>query len=129
VLLVLLGCLIMVNTSSVVDTARDIFYAWQLADGRQFPLEGPVFGAALHGGPVWFYVLAIPLLVTPGWLGLNLWVGLLTGMKYALAYACGARLAGRNFGLLWPACWPCRIGPRSITSSSRTPTWCKPCAC
>lgn len=101
VLLVLLGCLIMVNTSSVVDTARDIYYAWQVADGRQFPLEGPFVGAAFHGGPVWFYVLAIPLLVTSGWLGLNLWVGLLTGMKYALAYACGARLAGRNFGLLW----------------------------
>jgi len=100
-LLILLGCLIMVNTSSVVDTARDVYFAWQIAEGRQFPLEGPFVGAAFHGGPVWFYVLAVPLLVAPGWISLNLWVGLLTGMKYALAYACGNRLAGRDFGLMW----------------------------
>jgi hypothetical protein len=99
--LILLGCLVMLNTSTVVDTARDAYWAWQIADGRQFPLEGPFVGSAFHGGPVWFYVLALPLVIAPGWLALNLWVGLLTGLKYVLAYACGTRLAGRNFGLLW----------------------------
>ena len=97
----LLGCLVMVNTSSVVDTARDVYNAWQIASAAHFPLEGPHVGAVFHGGPVWFYVLAIPLVFTPSWIVMSLWVGLLTGMKYALAYACGARLASRDFGLLW----------------------------
>ena len=91
----------MLNTSSVVDTARDVFKAWQIAGGAYFPLEGPHVGAVFHGGPVWFYILAIPLLFSKSWIFLNLWVGLLTGMKYALAYSCGARLVDRNFGLLW----------------------------
>lgn len=99
--LVLLGCLIMVNASSVVDTARDVYNAWQIADGNHFPLEGPYVGGVFHGGPVWFYILAVPLLVTSSWIVMSLWVGLLTSMKYVLAYACGARLVDRKFGLMW----------------------------
>ena len=91
----------MLNTSSVADTARDVYNAWQIAGGRHFPLEGPFVGAVFHGGPVWFYVLAVPLVITPSWILMNLWVGLLTGLKYALAYACGSRLVNRHFGLAW----------------------------
>lgn len=100
-LLILLGCLVMINTSSVVDTARDVYKAWQIAGFSNFALEGPYVGGVFHGGPVWFYLLSIPLFLTPSWVVMNLWVGLLTGMKYALAYACGARLGDRNFGLMW----------------------------
>jgi len=91
----------MLNASSVVDTARDVYNAWQIASGRHFPLEGPYVGAVFHGGPVWFYLLAVPLVITPAWIVMNLWVGLLTGLKYALAYACGTRLVNRQFGLAW----------------------------
>jgi hypothetical protein len=100
-LLILLGCLIMINTSSVVDTARDVYNAWRIADGTRFPLEGPYVGGVFHGGPVWFYLLAVPLWLTPSWIVMSLWVGLLTGMKYALSYACGVRLLDRSFGLIW----------------------------
>jgi hypothetical protein len=100
-LLIVLGCLVMVNTSSVVDTARDVYNAWQIASGSHFPLEGPHVGAVFHGGPVWFYMLAIPLVITPSWIVLNLWVGLLTSLKFVLAYACGTRLLNRQFGLAW----------------------------
>jgi len=99
--LMLLGCLVMLNTSSVVDTARDVYYAWQIANGSEFPLEGPYVGGVFHGGPVWFYVLALPLVITPGWIVMNVWVGLLTGLKYVLAYSCGSRLMNRHFGLAW----------------------------
>ncbi len=100
-LLILLGSLIMINSSSVVDTARDIYNAWQIATAGNFPLEGPHVGAVVHGGPIWFYVLATPLLFTSSWVVMSLWVGLLTALKYALAYACGSRLGDRNFGLIW----------------------------
>jgi hypothetical protein len=100
-LLVLFGCLIMANSSSVVDTARDVFNAWQIADGLNFPLEGPYVGGVFHGGPVWFYLLALPLVFTSNWVVMTFWVGLLTGLKFVLAYACGTRLIDRTFGLLW----------------------------
>ena len=99
--LVLLGCLIMVNTSSVMDTARDIYNAWQIASGHGFPLEGPQLASVIHSGPVWFYILALPLLFSPSWVLMSLWVGFLTSMKYVLAYACGSRLGSRDFGLVW----------------------------
>src|SRR5690554_2796052 len=99
--LVLLGCLILINSSAVVDTARDVYNAWQIAIGSDFPLEGPQVGGVFHGGPVWFYVLSIPLLVSSSWVVMSLWVGLLASMKYVLAYACGARLVDRKFGLMW----------------------------
>ena len=100
-LLVFLGCLIMTHSSSVIDTARDVYNAWQIATANGFPLEGPYLGAVIHGGPVWFYVLAIPLIVSSNWVVMSIWVGLLTGLKYALAFACGSRLGSRQFGLIW----------------------------
>lgn len=102
-LLVVIGSAVMVNSSSVVDTARDVYYAWQIASGSSFPLEGPHLGAVVHGSPVWFYLLAVPLVFTPNWVVLSLWVGLLTSLKYALAWACGSRLGDRNLGLAWAA--------------------------
>lgn len=100
-LLMLLASLIMLNSSSVVDTARDVYNAWQIASGNGFPMEGPYLGAVIHGGPVWFYILAAPLLITSSWMVMSLWVGFLTSLKYVLAYACGSRLGDRNFGLIW----------------------------
>lgn len=91
----------MINASSVVDTARDVYNAWQIANGNHFPLEGPYVGGVFHGGPIWFYILAVPLLLTSSWVVMSFWVGLLTSMKYVLAYACGARLVDRKFGLMW----------------------------
>jgi hypothetical protein len=54
-----------------------------------------------HGGPVWYYLLSLPLLLSSNWVVMNLWVGFLTGLKYLLAYACGTRLVDRSFGLAW----------------------------
>jgi hypothetical protein len=100
-LLLILGSLIMLSSASVVDTARDVYFAWQIASGGSYALEGPVLAGVLHSGPLWFYILALPLFFTSSWAVLSLWVGLLTGLKYLLAYACGARLGNRQLGLIW----------------------------
>jgi hypothetical protein len=100
-LLIVLTCLIMVNSSSVMDTALDIYTAWQIASGNNFPLERPMLGGLIHIGPIWFYVLALPMIFTKNWVAISVWVGLLSGFKYALAYACGQRLGSRNLGLIW----------------------------
>jgi hypothetical protein len=99
--LVIISSLTLMNTSSVVDTARDVYYAWQIAEGRHFPMQGPYVGGVFHGGPIWYYLLSVPLVFSPSWLLMSLWVGLLAALKYGLAYACGSRLADRNLGLAW----------------------------
>lgn len=90
-LLIILGSLIMLSSAAVFDTARDVYYAWQIASGSGYPMEGPVFSGILHCGPLWFYILSLPLFFTSSWAVLSMWVGLLTGLKYLLAYACGVR--------------------------------------
>jgi len=99
--LILLNSVIMVSSSSVMDTARDVYYAWQIATGAGFPLEGSLLAGSIHSGPLWFYILAIPVLFSKSWIAISLWVGFLSGMKFPLAYACGNRLGDRKFGLIW----------------------------
>jgi hypothetical protein len=100
-LLTLVNCIIMLNSSSVMDTARDVYHAWQIATASSFPLEGSLLAGSIHSGPIWFYVLAIPLLLNKSWIAVSLWVGLLSGMKFFLAYACGNRLGNPRFGIIW----------------------------
>ena len=86
---------------AIPDSTRDVYIAYGISTGKHFPLEGPVLGGAMHGGPVWFYLLALPLLVSRSWLAVTLFAGVLAGMKYTLAYVCGSRLVDRRFGLIW----------------------------
>src|SRR5260221_4915002 len=91
-------------SASIQDTARDVYYAFAIHDGRFFPLEGPILGDALHLGPVWFYVLAIPLWIRDDWLSIAIFAGLIGSLKFPLAALCGERLLDSRFGLLWAAC-------------------------
>lgn len=92
-----------INSSSMMDTARDIYYAWNIAQLQRFPLEGPALAGVLHLGPAWFYVLSVPLLFSSSWMGVVLWLGLISALRYPLAYLIGRRLAGKPFGLLFAA--------------------------
>jgi hypothetical protein len=86
---------------AIPDSTRDIYVARAISVGDSFPLEGPVLGDAVHGGPVWFYLLAIPLWFYKSWLVVALFAGTIAGSKYFLAYLCGSHLVDRRFGLLW----------------------------
>jgi hypothetical protein len=85
------------------DTTRDVAAAYAIvADGAR-PLTGPLFGSTFHLGPVWFYVLAIPLALHASWLAPSLFVAALASLQFPLAYAAGRRLVDRRLGLLWCA--------------------------
>lgn len=86
---------------AIPDSTRDIYIARAISVGESFPLEGPVLGDAVHGGPVWFYLLAIPLWFRESWLVAALFAGAIAGLKYLLAYVCGSHIVDRRFGLLW----------------------------
>ncbi len=86
---------------AIPDSTRDVYTAYRISIGQDFPLEGPVLGEAIHGGPAWFYLLAIPLFFHESWLAVALFVGIVAGLKFILAYVCGSRLVDPRFGLIW----------------------------
>jgi len=84
-----------------LDFARDVADALDIAAGRRFPLEGPVFASAIHFGPVWNYVLAGVLWVAPYWLAACLAVAAVESAKFVIAYKLGEMLWNRDTGVLW----------------------------
>ena len=85
------------------DTARDVAAALAIRDLGAFPLHGPLLAGTSHLGPLWFYLLAAPMLVARSWVGIALFVAILGSLQFPLAYAAGRRLIDRRFGLLWCA--------------------------
>jgi hypothetical protein len=85
------------------DTARDVAQALAIRQSSSWPLHGPMFAGSLHLGPLWFYVLALPLFVHSSWLAVALFVAALSTLQFPLAYAVGRRLRDRRLGLLWCA--------------------------
>ena len=45
----------------LVDGSRDLAQAWKIVSGENLPLQGPLFGGAFHLGPLYFYLVALPL--------------------------------------------------------------------
>jgi hypothetical protein len=84
---------------AVTDTARDFANASAIALGQSLPLLGPSINGTWALGPVWFYLLAVPLLVSAEFLLLPLWMGLIVALKVPLAAMLGSRLAGSAGGL------------------------------
>ena len=85
------------------DTADELWHALRIRDGIAYPLEGPYLGGAIHLGPAWFYLVALPLWVSRSWLAASLFIGLVCALKFPLACHCGRRLLDRDFGVLWAA--------------------------
>lgn len=85
----------------VHDGRRQSRYLPGIADrpGPIIPLAGPAIDHRMHYGPIWFYVLALPLWLTGSWMAVSLWVGALASSVYPLAYRLGNRLSGRCLGL------------------------------
>jgi hypothetical protein len=83
------------------DTADELLRAYEIRHGLAYPVEGPFLGGALHLGPAWFYLTALPLWISDSWLAATLFIGVVCGLKFPLAYLCGRRLVDRDFGVLW----------------------------
>ncbi len=92
----------------VSDSGRDLANAWAIAHGGPLPAYGPELFGTWKLGPVWFWLLALPLKLGGGVAGAALFVGALSAAKIPLAYALGARLRDERLGLLLAAfaAWP-----------------------
>ena len=88
-------------TAPHTDTAEELLRAYQIRHGIAYPLEGPFLGQALHLGPFWYYLTAIPLWIHQSWLSAALFIGAVCGLQFPLAYWCGKQLVDARFGLLW----------------------------
>lgn len=85
------------------DTARDVAAALSIRDLGVLPLHGPLLAGTSHLGPLWFYLLSVPMLIHRSWMGVALFVAIIGSFQFSLAYAAGRRLIDRRFGLLWCA--------------------------
>jgi hypothetical protein len=86
------------------DTSRDLYFAQQIALAQTFPLTGPAINGAVHLGPLWYYLLAVPLLFIPNAAAVTGTMGLLSAAQFPLAYLLGRRLWSAGQGLLLAAC-------------------------
>jgi len=86
-----------------LDGMRDLVAAWDIVRGARLPLAGPVINESVHLGPVWFYILAIPLAISHSLTITLLFVGGLAALKFWLAEAIGRKAVDTRFGLLFAA--------------------------
>lgn len=84
-----------------LDGVRDFEAAWDIILGARLPLAGPIINESVHLGPVWFYILAIPLAISHSLTFTLLFVGGLAALKFWLAEALGRQTMGARFGLLF----------------------------
>lgn len=86
------------------DFARDLYAALRIAQGRAFPLEGPIISGTAHLGPVWYYALAAAMKLTGSVTGVVAVVAFVAALRFPLAYVLGRdlfdRRTGRSFAIL-----------------------------
>jgi hypothetical protein len=82
------------QTTMATDTARDVIAAWDIVQGTHYPLRGPELYATWTLGPVWYYVLALPLYFTHSAAAAAWMVAVLAGLKFPLAWRLGAEFGG-----------------------------------
>ena len=85
------------------DTARDVAAGLAIHDMMRLPAQGPLLAGTAHLGPLWFYLLALPMWIHRSWLAVALFVAIIGSLQFPLAYAAGRRLIDRRYGLLWCA--------------------------
>ncbi len=93
--LFLVGCF---NALPYVDPIRDAYQGWLIAHEGRLPLIGPPLAGAIHLGPLWFYLMALPAIFARSMLAFSLFVGVLAATKFLLAYRLGAQVCDRRFG-------------------------------
>ena len=87
------------HSGGVPDSWRDLYWATKIAHGEAFPLSGPPIYGLVELGPWWFYLLALPVRLFGTATAAAVFVQLLAGAKYGLAWRLGTRLVDARFGL------------------------------
>jgi hypothetical protein len=81
------------------DFARDLDRATRMVEGESWPTRGPVLAWTLHLGPLWYWMLALPLAIARSVGAAVVVVAALSALQFPLAYRLGAAVAGRGAGL------------------------------
>ena len=87
------------HTAGVPDFWRDVYWATKIAHGESFPLAGPPIYALIELGPWWFYLLALPAGLVGRASAVAVFMQLLAGAKYLIAWQLGTRAIDARFGL------------------------------
>jgi hypothetical protein len=87
----------------IIDSGRDLAWGWSIASGGQLPLYGPSLNGLWQPGPVWYYLLALPLAVTGSVGASTLGIGMVAAAKIPLAASLGRHWQGPAFGLAFAA--------------------------
>lgn len=73
----------------VADPARDLATAYRIVEGVEYPLIGPILGGHLHVGPLFFYVLALPLWISKSILSVLCFISLTQVIGIVYCYFWG----------------------------------------
>jgi hypothetical protein len=99
-LLMLAYCLPAAYVTIWPDTVRDLGASLSLARGESLPLVGPGpinFGP--YAGPAWIWLQAPPLLLSPTFVAVSIYVAIVASLKFPLLYMLGRRMSGRSLGI------------------------------
>lgn len=99
-LLVALQVALFAHASLVTDSGRDLANAWAVGHGGPYPSYGPGLFGHWQLGPVWFWLLALPLRLGSSLSQVAICVGLLAAAKIPLAWGLGRSLVDARLGLL-----------------------------
>ncbi len=83
------------------DGARDLAVASRILRGEEFPLRGPLFGNTFYLGPIYYYVVALPLGLFRTATAVMSFLSLVTLLGVYLAYRVGTLLFDRRTGLVF----------------------------
>jgi len=86
-----------------VDNARDLAIAWRIVHAQEFPLVGPMQTGLFHLGPLYSYLLAIPLALFGTATSLTFFISLLSLIGLYFGYKLGELLFDREVGLVFAA--------------------------
>jgi hypothetical protein len=87
------------NIVGIPDFWRDMYWATSIAHGERLPLSGPPIYHLIELGPWWYYLLALPILVTHSITAAAIFGQCLAATKYVLAWRIGMRALDARFGL------------------------------
>jgi hypothetical protein len=80
-----------------IDSARDLHYALTIAQDGARPLLGPPINSHQWLGPVWYYLLAGVVTVSPSLVATVAWLGLLAVTKFFLLWSVGLAWYDRRY--------------------------------
>jgi len=99
----------------MVDQARDAVEALKIAEGRSFPLVGPIAPGLYAMGPLYYYLLAVPFWFSKDPSAAVFFIGLLNLVSVYLTYRLGREFFSPTVGLVGAALYA--VFPMAVISS------------